>query len=31
MVVVKVNGNDFQTVGKVPGAEAVGPDKCEKF
>jgi branched-chain amino acid transport system substrate-binding protein len=31
MVVVKVNGNDFQTVGKVVGAEAVGPDKCEKF
>ncbi len=31
MVVVKVKGNDFQTVGKVPGAEAVGPDKCEKF
>jgi hypothetical protein len=31
MVVVKVNGNDFQTVGKVAGAEAVGPDKCEKF
>jgi branched-chain amino acid transport system substrate-binding protein len=31
MVVVKVNGNDFQTVGKVGGAEAVGPDKCEKF
>ena len=31
MVVVKVKGDDFQTVGKVPGAEAVGPDKCEKF
>ena len=31
MVVVKVKGNDFQTVGKVPGAEAVGPDKCDKF
>jgi branched-chain amino acid transport system substrate-binding protein len=31
MVVVKVTGNDFQTVGKVAGDEAVGPDKCEKF
>jgi len=31
MVVVKVKGNDFQTVGKVPGEEAVGPDKCDKF
>jgi len=31
MVVVKVKGNDFQTVGKVPGADAVGPDKCDKF
>jgi branched-chain amino acid transport system substrate-binding protein len=31
MVVVKVKGNDFQTVGRVPGQEAVGPDKCEKF
>ena len=31
MVVVKVKGNDFQTVGKVSGTEAVGPDKCEKF
>jgi hypothetical protein len=31
MVVVQVKGNDFKTVGKVPGAEAVGPDKCEKF
>jgi branched-chain amino acid transport system substrate-binding protein len=31
MVVVKVKGSDFQTVGKVPGADAVGPDKCEKF
>jgi branched-chain amino acid transport system substrate-binding protein len=31
MVVVKVTGNDFQTVGKVAGEEAVGPDKCEKF
>jgi branched-chain amino acid transport system substrate-binding protein len=31
MVVVKVKGNDFHTVGKVPGAEAVGPDKCDKF
>jgi hypothetical protein len=26
-----VKGNDFQTVGKVPGADAVGPDKCDKF
>jgi branched-chain amino acid transport system substrate-binding protein len=31
MVVVKVKGSDFQTVGKVPGDVAVGPDKCEKF
>jgi len=31
MVVVKVKGNDFQTVGRVPGADAVGPDKCDKF
>ena len=31
MVVVKVKGNDFQTVGKVAGAEAVGPDKCDRF
>lgn len=31
MVVVQVKGKDFKTVGKVPGEEAVGPDKCEKF
>src|ERR1700730_1267524 len=31
MVVVKVSGNDFRTVGKVPGEDAVGSDKCEKF
>jgi len=31
MVVVQVKGNDFKTVGKVPGEEAVGPDKCDKF
>lgn len=31
MVVVRVKGNDFETVGTVPGNEAVGPDKCEKF
>jgi branched-chain amino acid transport system substrate-binding protein len=31
MVVVKVKGSDFATVGKVPGTEAVGPDKCERF
>jgi branched-chain amino acid transport system substrate-binding protein len=31
MVVVQIKGNDFRTVGKVPGEEAVGPDKCEKF
>jgi branched-chain amino acid transport system substrate-binding protein len=31
MVIVKVKGNDFQTVGKVPGEEAVGPDNCQKF
>jgi hypothetical protein len=28
---VQVKGNDFHTVGKVPGEEAVGPDKCERF
>jgi hypothetical protein len=26
-----VKGNDFATVGKVPGEEAVGPDNCDKF
>jgi branched-chain amino acid transport system substrate-binding protein len=31
MVIVKVKGSDFQTVGKVPGIDAVGPDQCEKF
>ena len=31
MVVVQVKGNDFRTVGKVAGEDAVGPDKCEKF
>jgi len=31
MVVVKVQGNDFRTVGKVPGQDAVGPDNCAKF
>ena len=31
MVIVKVRGNDFQTVGKVAGEEAVGPDNCQKF
>jgi branched-chain amino acid transport system substrate-binding protein len=31
MVIVKVKGNDFRTVGKVPGEEAVGPDNCQKF
>ena len=31
MVLVKVAGSDFKTVGKVSGEEAVGPDKCEKF
>jgi branched-chain amino acid transport system substrate-binding protein len=31
MVVVKVGGSDFRTVGRVPGAEAVGPDRCDKF
>jgi hypothetical protein len=30
-VVVKVQGNDFRTVGKVPGQDAVGPDNCAKF
>ena len=31
MVVVQVKGNDFKTVGKVAGEEAVGPDNCDKF
>jgi branched-chain amino acid transport system substrate-binding protein len=31
MVVVKVKGTDFQTVGKVSGAEAVGPDNGQTF
>jgi len=31
MVVVKVKGNDFNTVGRVAGAEAIGPDNCDKF
>jgi hypothetical protein len=31
MIVVKVKGSDFQTVGKVQGAEAIGPDTCDKF
>jgi hypothetical protein len=28
---VKVKGSDFQTVGRVPGSEAVGPDNCQRF
>jgi branched-chain amino acid transport system substrate-binding protein len=31
MVVVKVQGSDFRTVGKVAGEEAVGPDTCARF
>lgn len=31
MVVVQVTGKDFKTVGKVPGADAIGPDTCKKF
>jgi len=31
MVVVKVVGNDFKTVGRVAGADAIGPDNCERF
>ncbi len=31
MVIVKVVGSGFQTVGRVPGADAVGPDKCDRF
>jgi branched-chain amino acid transport system substrate-binding protein len=31
MVVVQVKGSDFHTVGRVPGEEAVGPDKCDRF
>jgi branched-chain amino acid transport system substrate-binding protein len=31
MVVVKVVGNDFRTVGHVAGADAIGPDTCDKF
>ena len=31
MVIVKVVKNDFKTVGRVNGADAVGPDTCERF
>lgn len=31
MVVVQVKGKDVKTVGTVAGAEAVGPDDCDKF
>ena len=31
MVIVKVVGSGFKTVGKVPGEEAIGPDKCGRF
>lgn len=31
MVVVQVKGKDVKTVGTVAGAEAVGPDNCDKF
>jgi branched-chain amino acid transport system substrate-binding protein len=31
MVIVRVKGSEFHTVGKVPGADAVGPDDCQKF
>jgi branched-chain amino acid transport system substrate-binding protein len=31
MVVVRVIGSDFQTVGTVPGADAIGPSSCKNF
>jgi len=31
MYAVRVNGGEFQIVGKVPAAQAIGPDTCTKF
>jgi branched-chain amino acid transport system substrate-binding protein len=31
MLVVKVVGSDFKSVGRVPGEEAIGPNKCNRF
>jgi len=31
MLVVKVVGSSFKTVGKVRGEEAIGPNNCKKF
>ena len=31
MLIVKVVGSSFKTVGKVPGEEAIGPNNCKKF
>jgi len=31
MVVVQVKGDKFVTVGQVPGADAIGPDTCQRF
>jgi branched-chain amino acid transport system substrate-binding protein len=31
MVIVKVIKGEFKTVGHVPGADAIGPDTCDKF
>jgi len=31
MYVVQVTGGQFKIVGKVPGADAIGPDDCKRF
>jgi branched-chain amino acid transport system substrate-binding protein len=31
MLVVKVVGSDFKSVGRVPGEDAIGPNKCNRF
>jgi branched-chain amino acid transport system substrate-binding protein len=31
MLVVKVVGSDFKSVGRVPGEEAIGPNNCNRF
>jgi len=31
MLVVKVVGSDFKSVGSVPGEEAIGPNNCNRF
>ncbi|MGP0092239.1 MAG: ABC transporter substrate-binding protein [Xanthobacteraceae bacterium] len=31
MLVVKVVGSDFKSVGRVPGEDAIGPNNCNRF